>query len=120
MADQADKKIRDNPRFALAIRVIRVPIHHKKSIKMKKNIIISTFLISTSFFAQNKGLVANSNSPYSKLQSVSLEDVKWTDGFWKEQFDVETKNTLPYMWDLYHNDSISHAYKNFEIAAGES
>lgn len=88
---------------------------------MKKSIILlSTFLISTSFFAQNKGLVANSNSPYSKLQSVSLEDVKWTDGFWKEQFDVETKSTLPYMWDLYHNDSISHAYKNFEIAAGES
>ena len=70
--------------------------------------------------AQNKGLVDNSNSPYSKLQSVNLQDVKWTNGFWKEQFDVETKNTLPYMWDLYHNDSISHAYKNFEIAAGES
>lgn len=24
------------------------------------------------------------------------------------------------MWDLYHNDEISHAYKNFEIAAGLS
>ena len=70
--------------------------------------------------AQNKGLVANSESPYSKLQSVNLQDVKWTNGFWKEQFDVETKNTLPYMWDLYHNDEVSHAYKNFEIAAGES
>ncbi|MFH6993968.1 glycoside hydrolase family 127 protein [Flavobacterium sp. FlaQc-48] len=86
---------------------------------MKKHIILlSTILFSTSFLAQNKGLVANSQSPYSKLQSVGLEDVKWTNGFWKEQFDVETKNTLPYMWNLYHNDSISHAYKNFEIAAG--
>lgn len=86
---------------------------------MKKHIILlSTVLFSTSFLAQNKGLVANSQSPYSKLQSVGLEDVKWTNGFWKEQFDVETKSTLPYMWDLYHNDSISHAYKNFEIAAG--
>ncbi|WP_428232417.1 aceric acid hydrolase [Flavobacterium sp.] len=86
---------------------------------MKKHIILlSTVLFSTSFLAQNKGLVANSQSPYSKLQSVGLEDVKWTNGFWKEQFDVETKNTLPYMWRLYHNDSISHAYKNFEIAAG--
>lgn len=88
---------------------------------MKKNIILlSAVLFSTAFVAQNKGLVANSESPYSKLQSVGLQDVKWTNGFWKEQFDVETKNTLPYMWDLYHNDSISHAYKNFEIAAGES
>ncbi|TDO77267.1 hypothetical protein EV143_10427 [Flavobacterium chryseum] len=88
---------------------------------MKKQIILlSTILFSTAFVAQNKGLVANAQSPYSKLQSVGLEDVKWTNGFWKEQFDVETKNTLPYMWDLYHNDSISHAYKNFEIAAGVS
>ncbi|MFV5693420.1 glycoside hydrolase family 127 protein [Flavobacterium sp. LT1R49] len=88
---------------------------------MKKNIILlSAMLFSTAFVAQNKGLVANSESPYSKLQSVNLQDVSWTNGFWKEQFDVETKNTLPYMWDLYHNDSISHAYKNFEIAGGES
>lgn len=83
-------------------------------------ILLSAILFSTAFVAQNKGLVANSESPYSKLQSVNLQDVQWTNGFWKEQFDVETKNTLPYMWDLYHNDSISHAYKNFEIAAGES
>ncbi|WP_202866496.1 aceric acid hydrolase [Flavobacterium cupreum] len=86
---------------------------------MKKSIIIiSTVLFTTAFVAQNKGLVGNSQSPYSKLQSVGLDEVRWTNGFWKEQFDVETKNTLPYMWNLYHNDSISHAYKNFEIAAG--
>lgn len=87
---------------------------------MKKKIILLSglFLFSGFISAQNKGLVANSNSPYSKLRSVSLQDVKWTNGFWKEQFDVETKNTLPYMWDLYHNDEVSHAYKNFEIAAG--
>ena len=84
---------------------------------MKKifNVSLSLFFVSTGVFAQNKGLVANSESPYSKLQSVGLQDVKWTNGFWKEQFDVETKNTLPYMWDLYHNET-SHAYKNFEIA----
>ncbi|MCC4920455.1 glycoside hydrolase family 127 protein [Flavobacterium chungbukense] len=88
---------------------------------MKKilNVSLSLFFVSTGVFAQNKGLVANSESPYSKLQSVGLQDVKWTKGFWKEQFDVETKNTLPYMWDLYHNET-SHAYKNFEIAAGLS
>jgi DUF1680 family protein len=87
---------------------------------MKKHIILLSGLLFSAGFvvAQNKGLVANSNSPYSKLQSVGLQDVQWTNGFWKEEFDVETKNTLPYMWDLYHNDEVSHAYKNFEIAAG--
>tara|TARA_R110002050_G_scaffold77381_10_gene165136 strand:- start:2326 stop:4344 length:2019 start_codon:yes stop_codon:yes gene_type:complete len=87
---------------------------------MKKNIIVifSLFLVNTFGFSQNNGLVDNSNSPHTKLKSVNLQDVIWTDGFWKIQFDVETQNTLPYMWDLYHNDTISHAYKNFEIAAG--
>ncbi|WP_281765249.1 aceric acid hydrolase [Neptunitalea lumnitzerae] len=68
--------------------------------------------------AQNMGLVDNANSPYTKLQTIGLADVQWTDGFWKEQFDLETQVTLPYMWQLYHNDSITHAYLNFEIAAG--
>lgn len=87
---------------------------------MKKHL-IQLFIVlfsATIVSAQDKGLVDNSNSPYSKLHSVNMQDVQWTNGFWKEQFDVETKNTLPYMWNLYHNDSITHAYKNFEIAAG--
>ncbi|MBA0882141.1 aceric acid hydrolase [Flavobacterium undicola] len=86
---------------------------------MKKNIILlSAVLFSTVTFAQNKGLVDNSASPYSKLRSVGLQDVNWTNGFWKEQLNVENKETLPFMWDLYHNDEVSHAYANFEIAAG--
>jgi uncharacterized protein len=87
---------------------------------MKKNIIVifSLFLVSAFGFSQNNGLVDNSNSPHTKLKSINLQDITWTDGFWKYQFDIETQNTLPYMWDLYHNDTISHAYKNFEIAAG--
>lgn len=85
---------------------------------IKNSIFLVCLAIGLSTVAQNKGLVANSNSPYTKLQSVNLQDVIWTDGFWKEQFDVQTQHTLPYMWDLYHNDSITHAYANFKIAAG--
>ena len=86
---------------------------------MKKNIILlSAVLFSTVFNAQNKGLVDNSASRYSKLRSVGLQDVNWTNGFWKEQLNVANNSTLPYMWDLYHNDEVSHAYANFEIAAG--
>lgn len=87
---------------------------------MNKFFVFSVLLLSFSFStkAQKMGLVANLDSPFSKLRSINLQDVKWTDGFWKEQFDVEVQNTLPYMWNLYHNDSITHAYKNFEIASG--
>lgn len=92
-------------------------VQNQNKMKNLLNVSLSLFFVSAGVVAQNKGLVANSQSPYSKLQSVGLQDVKWTNGFWKEQFDVETKNTLPYMWDLYHSET-SHAYKNFEIAAG--
>lgn len=80
---------------------------------------MSAVLFSAVIAAQNKGLVDNSASPYSKLRSVGLQDVNWTNGFWKEQLNVENKETLPFMWDLYHNDEVSHAYANFEIAAGD-
>jgi len=87
---------------------------------MKRHIILSSilFIAGSIAVAQNKGLVDNSASPYSKLRSVGLQDVNWTNGFWKEQLNVENKETLPFMWDLYHNDEVSHAYANFEIAAG--
>ena len=85
---------------------------------LKKYVLINAMVILTiGVCAQSKGLINNENSPYAKLQSVDLDAVQWTNGFWKEQFDVERNHTLPYMWKLYHSDT-THAYKNFEIAAG--
>lgn len=68
--------------------------------------------------AQDEGLVGNANSPYSKLRSLALDDVRWTAGFWYTQFEVEKQTTLPFMWGLYHDAEVTHAYRNFEIAAG--
>ncbi len=86
--------------------------------RKRMTLLISLSIMSSLVFSQGQGLVANGNSPYTKLLSVNMQDVKWTNGFWKEQFDIATQNTIPYIWDLYHNDTITHAYKNFEIAAG--
>lgn len=69
-------------------------------------------------FAQEKGLVNNSKSPFIKLQSVNMGDVKWTDGFWADRYDVCANTMVPFMMGNYLDDSISHAFKNFEIAAG--
>ena len=85
---------------------------------LKKYVLINTMVLLTiGVCAQSKGLINTENSPYAKLQSVDLDAVQWTNGFWKEQFDVEKNNTLTFMWNLYHGDT-THAYKNFEIAAG--
>ncbi|WP_370174328.1 aceric acid hydrolase [Leeuwenhoekiella palythoae] len=81
--------------------------------------VIFTILLGGTFnlWSQNAGVTDTSNSPFIELKSVDLGAVQWTDGFWKEQINIENHSTIPYMWDLYHQDK-THAYLNFEIAAG--
>jgi uncharacterized protein len=69
-------------------------------------------------FAQQKGLVETFESPFAKLYSVDIDKVAWTKGFWAERFDV-CKDTMLYnMWRIFDDPQLSHAYRNFEIAAG--
>ena len=47
-----------------------------------------------------------------------MGSVHWTKGFWAERFQVCKDSMVPNMWHIYNDDQISHAFKNFEIAAG--
>jgi DUF1680 family protein len=68
--------------------------------------------------AQEKALTNNAESKYAKLKSLNMQDVKWTKGFWADRFKVATETMVPNMWAIYNDPKISHAFKNFEIAAG--
>lgn len=68
--------------------------------------------------AQEKSLTNTSRSKYSKLRSVDMGDVQWTTGFWAERFQVCKDSMVPNIWRVYNDANISHAFKNFEIAAG--
>ncbi|PWS29565.1 ATP-binding protein [Pedobacter yonginense] len=68
--------------------------------------------------AQEAALTNNINSPYAKLKSLNMTDVTWTNGFWADRFKVATETMVPNMWAIYNDPKISHAFKNFEIAAG--
>ena len=57
-------------------------------------------------------------SAFAKLKSVNMDDVHWTNGFWAERFNVCRDSMVPNMWRIYNDPNISHAFKNFEIAAG--
>jgi uncharacterized protein len=83
---------------------------------MKRYFIIFVILI----LAENlHGQQVNiSKSPFATLQSVDMEDVTWTSGFWADRFEVCKNSTMPHLWNVYTNPEISHAFKNFEIAAG--
>ncbi|SFC15080.1 hypothetical protein SAMN05421747_10588 [Parapedobacter composti] len=68
--------------------------------------------------AQDNGLVNTRRSPHAKLYTVDMDAVKWTEGFWAERFSVCAETMVPRLWDTYTDARISHAFRNFEIAAG--
>lgn len=68
--------------------------------------------------AQTNGLTNTTQSPYAQMHSLNLQDVTWTKGFWAERFDVCKDTMLKNMWRIFDDPELSHAYRNFEIAAG--
>lgn len=88
-------------------------------IKVLQSIFIAALaIVSMGSWAQQGGLVNTSYSPYAKLHPVGMEDVTWTNGFWADRFSVCENSMVPHMLGMYMNDSISHGFANFEIAAG--
>lgn len=87
---------------------------------MTKNAFFIPLLCVFTLFAeaQNKGLVNTSQSPYAKLYTPNLADVRWTGGFWADRFRVCKETMVPQLWKTYTDPKISHSFRNFEIAAG--
>ena len=85
---------------------------------MKTSILIACSLIISCFgYAQQQGIINNSQSKHVKLKSINIEDCQWTDGFWAEKFKVAEETMVPYMGELLTGDK-GHALNNFKIAAG--
>lgn len=77
------------------------------------------FAFANSINAGNldKSLVNTLNSQYAKLYSIGMSDVKWTEGFWADRFQNCVDIMSPELMNTYMDPNISHAFKNFEIAA---
>lgn len=90
----------------------------KKIIVSFTLIVASLALLPSASQGQDAGLTNTENSPYALLQGVPMEDVRWTDGFWADWFKVCDTSMIPNMWGLFNNDTLSHGFKNFKIAAG--
>ncbi|WP_276484231.1 aceric acid hydrolase [Paraflavitalea pollutisoli] len=68
--------------------------------------------------AQNKALTNTTHSKHAVLYAPGLGEVRWTTGFWAERFTVCKESMVPRLWSIYMDADRSHAFKNFEIAAG--
>lgn len=76
------------------------------------------FFFFSHTYSQEKALVNTSKSNYAVLGSVNMGEVQWTKGFWADRFRVCRDSMIPNIWSIYNNETISHAFKNFRIAAG--
>lgn len=63
-------------------------------------------------------LTATAASPYARLHSPGLSDVRWTGGFWGDRFRVCRDSMVPGMWALFSDNRLSGAFENFRVAAG--
>jgi DUF1680 family protein len=61
------------------------------------------------------GIIKTDGSPHARLSSVDLADVRWTEGFWPQQFQKARNVTLPRLWEL----ADEWAWNNMLVAAGE-
>lgn len=88
--------------------------------KTKNNILLWALsaLFAGNVTAQDKAITNTSESPFAKQRAVNMEDVSWTKGFWAERTETCYDHMVPHLWEVYTRADISHAYRNFEIAAG--
>ena len=85
---------------------------------MQRWILFFLLLFSLTYGSAQNALVNTTASPHATLHSVNMGDVQWTQGFWAERFAVCRDSMIPHLWRIYHDPKISHAFTNFEIAAG--
>ena len=88
---------------------------------MKRIILFVHIALLSGFpvFSQEKSLVDTHKSPFASLWGTDMGQVTWTNGFWAERFEVCKTSMVPNIWHTYASPDISHAFRNFEIAAGQ-
>lgn len=68
--------------------------------------------------AGEKALLDTSRSPHARMYAPDLGQVTWNGGLLGERFETCRTVMVPYLWQLFQDDSESHAWSNFLIAAG--
>ncbi|MBT3290082.1 MAG: glycoside hydrolase family 127 protein, partial [Victivallales bacterium] len=63
-------------------------------------------------------IVNTAASPQATLQSVPLDAVRWTEGFWAERYQQACETSVEVLWDLLADPDAGHVLQNFQIAAG--
>ena len=69
-------------------------------------------------FGAERGTVDTTSSPFAQIQTVGLDEVRWTRGFFADRFELCRTQMVPSMARLMQGTNYSQFYFNFEILAG--
>jgi DUF1680 family protein len=61
---------------------------------------------------------ANAASPFAQVQQVGLSEVRWTDGFFFNRFELCRTQMVPGMMRLMTGTNYSQFLRNFEVVSG--
>ena len=64
------------------------------------------------------GVVDTASSSFAQIRTVGLGEVRWTDGFWANRFELCRTQMVPKMESLMLGTNYSQFFRNFEITAG--
>jgi len=71
-----------------------------------------------SVHGQTRGITATARSPYVRLKSLDIDQVRWTHGFWADRFALARNAVIPHVWDVMQLPGNAAYYGNLRIAAG--
>lgn len=83
---------------------------------LKQLFLFISFFLTANLIAQTKGYINPTATSSAKIRNVDMGNVKWTNGFWKERFDLCMTNAVPAQWEYFMNFSEN----NFRILANKS
>ena len=68
--------------------------------------------------ANDRGVTNTSSSPFVKLRSVDMDDVRWTRGFWADKHAICRSAMIPTIEKALHDPRNAARLSNFRVAAG--
>ena len=76
------------------------------------------FLLSVFQSQASTAITDTTGSKFAMLHPVGLQDVRWTQGFWADRFELCRTQMVPSMARLMEGTNYTQFFRNFEILAG--
>lgn len=94
-----------------------MPDSFYRTLDINRRVIKLSLALYVLWFCVGSGILASEKSPFAKVGPLPLNEVRWTDGFFYERFELCRTQMIPSMARLMSGTNYTHFLRNFEIIA---